>query len=65
MGAHNLLSHTYAANVRNSAYLMERACVAAANAESPEAWSMRQLFARDAHNLVAMARERLAANLGA
>lgn len=54
---------SYRATPRNVAYLLERACVAAANAESEDAIGWRNLFARDARNLISMARKRLADNL--
>jgi hypothetical protein len=47
---------TYRAEPRNLAYLMERACVAAADAESFGP-SLARVRARDAHCLVRMARE--------
>ena len=47
---------TYKAEPRNVAYLMERACIAAADAESFGP-SLAHVRARDARNLVRMARE--------
>ena len=54
---------SYQAQPRNIAYLMERACVAAADAE---AFGPGLAFtrARDARTLIAMARERLATAQG-
>ena len=51
---------TYRAEPRNIAYLMERACVAAADAEALGP-GLARVRARDARSLIAMARERLAA----
>jgi len=52
------MTDTYRAETRNTAYLMERACVAAANAESDEAIGWRRLFEQDARTLTRLARER-------
>jgi hypothetical protein len=51
---------TYRAKPRNVAYLLERACLAAADAEllGPGLARVRE---RDARSLIAMVRERLAA----
>ncbi len=53
---------SYQAHPRNVAYLMERACVAAADSEAFEP-GLSRVRARDAHTLVRMARERLEAGL--